>query len=157
MLRISKLTDYAIIILGHLARSPNGWLNVAELSSMTQLASPTVSKVLKCLTKAEILTSTRGARGGYHLTLPADSISIAQIIDAMEGPIAITECSESPAACLQALSCRTRDNWSALNEAIRKALDSVSLAEMSSPIPNQHKTYHIPVESLTLRPIKTQE
>ena len=99
MLRISKLTDYGTVVLACLAAAPDQRLTATEVAERTRLGLPTVSKLLKCFHRAGMLTSTRGMRGGYQLARPATAISAAAIIDAIEGPVAITECSSNHSAC----------------------------------------------------------
>jgi FeS assembly SUF system regulator len=131
MLRISKLTDYGTVILACLAATPQRRLTASELAERTHLALPTVSKLLKSFHRAGLLTSTRGARGGYQLAKPAAAISAAAIIDAIEGPVAITECSGQHSTCEHETSCSTGGAWQRINGAIRRSLDEISLAQLS--------------------------
>ncbi len=131
MLRISKLTDYGTIILACLAATPGSRLTAAELAERTHVGLPTVSKLLKSFHRAGLLTSTRGSRGGYLLARPASAISAATIIDAIEGPVAITECSGIHSACDLEQSCSTGSAWQRINGAIRRSLDDISLAQLS--------------------------
>lgn len=133
MLRIGKLTDYAFIVLGHMARGRAEVYAATELAEGTGIAVPTVSKVLKALTRGGVVRSLRGSRGGYALSRPAQNTSVAEVIHAMEGPIAITECGVENHRCNQSELCNTQGNWSIINLAIRSALESVSLAELSRP------------------------
>ena len=131
MLRISKLTDYGTVILACLASSPVGRLTATEVAERTRLGLPTVSKLLKSFHRAGLLTSTRGARGGYQLARPAAAISAAAIIDAIEGPVAITECSGAHSTCEHEVSCSTGSAWQRLNGAIRRSLDEITLAQLA--------------------------
>jgi FeS assembly SUF system regulator len=131
MLRISKLTDYGTVILACLAATPDRRLTATEVAERTRLGLPTVGKLLKSFHRAGLLTSTRGARGGYQLARPAAAISAAAIIDAIEGPVAITECSGNHSACDLELSCSTGNAWQRINGAIRRSLDEISLAQLS--------------------------
>jgi FeS assembly SUF system regulator len=133
MLRISKLTDYAIIVLGYMARMPERTFTAADLAESSGVAVPTVSKVLKLLTRASLLRSTRGSKGGYQLARPPEETTVANIIFALEGPIALTECGIADDQCQQASSCHIRSHWSVINRAIRTALEAVTLAEMALP------------------------
>ena len=90
MLRLSKLTDYGTVAMAHLARHPDRIHAAAELATAIGVAVPTASKILKMLARADLLRSVRGAKGGYMLSRPASEISIAEVIDAMEGPIGVT-------------------------------------------------------------------
>ncbi len=151
MLRISKLTDYATVILCFLARSKNDSFAATEVADGTGIALPTVSKILKLLVKAEILHATRGAKGGHRLAKAPAKISVADIINVLEGPIAITECSISLDGCQQSSVCEIKGNWAVLNKAIRTALESVSLADLViSPAgqPNEIQEINVPVASI---------
>jgi len=131
MLRISKLTDYGTVILACLASTPERRHTASEIAERTRLGGPTVSKLLKNFHRAGIVTSARGARGGYELARPAARISAAAIIDAIEGPVAITECSGNHSACDIESVCRTGGAWQRINGAIRRSLDEISLAQLS--------------------------
>jgi len=131
MFRISKLTDYGTVILACLAATPDRRLTATEVAERTRLGLPTVSKLLKSFHRAGLLTSTRGARGGYQLARPAAAISAAAIIDAIEGPVAITECSGNHSACDLETVCSTGTAWQSVNVAIRRSLDQLSLAQLS--------------------------
>jgi FeS assembly SUF system regulator len=135
MLRISKLTDYATLILAHLADGPAGLMTAAELAAATGIGLPTVSKVLKELQHAHLVDSTRGARGGYVLARPAASISAADIIDAVEGPVGLTECATQPGACGLEGNCRVGRTWQRVNVAIRGALRAVTLMQLAGSDP----------------------
>jgi FeS assembly SUF system regulator len=152
MLRISKLTDYAIIVLGHMARNSGQIYAAADLSNSAGVAVPTVSKILKALTKANILKSTRGAKGGYQLVRPPEKTSVATIIYAMEGPIALTECGLEQDSCQQSSSCHIRGNWTLINRALRTALESVTLADMATPMVNAPEEFRIPVSHFYQQP-----
>ena len=148
MLKISKLTDYAIIILGEMANDLNRTHTAAGLAGSTGVAAPTVSKLLKILGKADIVKSTRGAHGGYMLSKPPHQTSVAAVIKALEGPIALTECEGERGGCDQSSSCHARGSWDVINRAVRAALESVSLADMAKPIPEHGEEVFIPLSSL---------
>lgn len=131
MLRISKLTDYGTVVLACLAARPDRRHTASEVAERTRLALPTVSKLLKSFHRAGLVTSARGAHGGYQLARPAGSISAASIIDAIEGPVAITECSGDHSACDLETVCSTGGSWQRINAAIRSSLDGISLAQLS--------------------------
>ena len=134
MFRLSKITDYGIVLLAQLARAPEGApRNARELALQAELPSPVVSKVLKLLARKQLLESQRGSRGGYSLGRPADRISIAAIVDALEGPVAITECARGPSFCSHEGTCAVRDPIHALNDVVRQALATVSLADLIDP------------------------
>ena len=130
MLRISKLTDYATVILSHLAGDDTGLRTAVELAELTGLGVPTVSKVLKGLHRAGLVSSARGAHGGYALARPAAGISAAEIIDAVEGPVGLTECATHPGQCGLEPSCRVGRSWQRVNVAIRRALGEVKLTHL---------------------------
>jgi FeS assembly SUF system regulator len=131
MLRISKLTDYGTMVLACLAARPEARLTATTVAERTRLGLPTVSKLLKNLQRAGLVTSSRGAHGGYQLARPAAQISAAEIIDAIEGPVAITECSGHHSACDLETVCSTGTAWQRVNSAIRRSLDELSLAQLS--------------------------
>jgi len=131
MLRISRLTDYATVILAALAGAPGRVQTAAALAAQTHIAAPTVSKLLKQLQRAALVTSTRGLHGGYQLARPATQISAAAILDALEGPMALTDCSVGDGNCEIEQSCRVGRVWQRLNLAIRRSLYEVSLAQLA--------------------------
>ena len=132
MLRISKLTDYATLILAHLPDGPADRRTAADLAAATRIGLPTVSKVLKELQRAHLVVSTRGVHGGYVLARPAASISAADIIDAVEGPVGLTECATHPGQCDLESSCRVGRSWQRVNVAIRRALGDVKLTQLTA-------------------------
>ena len=132
MLRISKLTDYATVILAFLASAPDRLHAAAEVAEQTRLSLPTVSKLLKLLQRAGLVSSTRGAHGGYQLMRPAAAISAAAILDALEGgPVAITECSGKDSHCGIEHVCRVGHAWQRVNFAIRRTLSEITLAQLA--------------------------
>ncbi|MBM3486840.1 MAG: SUF system Fe-S cluster assembly regulator [Alphaproteobacteria bacterium] len=134
MIRLSRMADYGVVLMTQLARQPRDLTTAAELAAATSLPTPTVSKLLKLLAQDGLLTSQRGIRGGYALARPATAISVAEIVHALDGPIALTECtSEQHTNCEIEALCPTRTNWRRINDAIRAALGGVTLAEMASP------------------------
>lgn len=131
MLRISKLTDYGTVILALLAAEPHRSLAAAEVAERTRIALPTVSKLLKKLQRSGLVGSTRGSHGGYQLARAANEVTAAAILDALEGPMAITECSGEHSHCGLESDCRVGHAWQRVNGAIRRALNDVTLAQMS--------------------------
>jgi FeS assembly SUF system regulator len=131
MLRIGKLTDYATVILASLAADRSRLQNASSLAERTHIASPTVSKLLKQLHRAGLVNSTRGTRGGYQLARDPESISAAAILDALEGPIALTECSAGSGHCGIEHTCSVGRAWQKLNLAIRRSLNEISLAQLA--------------------------
>lgn len=134
MIKLSKLTDYAVVILASMAEQKNLRMSASELSKMTSLPEPTVSKILKILAKSEVITSARGVNGGYLLMQNADKLMISKIITAMEGPIALTSCvKDSNESCSLEGLCQLHGRWNIVNTALKSALDEVSLADMMTP------------------------
>ncbi len=131
MLRISRLTDYATVVLATLASDPSRVQTAASLAGQTHIAPPTVSKLLKQLQRAGLVSSTRGLHGGYQLARPATQISAAAILDALEGPVALTDCAAGHGVCDIEGTCRVGRAWQRLNLAIRRALYDVSLAQLA--------------------------
>jgi FeS assembly SUF system regulator len=137
MLRMSKLTDYGTMVLAQLAANESRLSTAGEVAEATHLGQPTVSKLLKALVHAGLVVSARGVQGGYALARPAELISAAQIIDALEGPVAITECSMGTGCDLES-HCRVGSAWQRINQSIRRALQDVSLADLQArhePLP----------------------
>lgn len=135
MLRISKLADYGTVIMAEMARAPSRVVSASELSAQTGLANPTVGKLLKQLALGKLVESQLGKHGGYLLARPASAISIAAIIDAIDGTFGLTECVYRPGACLHEPSCRIRRHWRRVDRAVRRALEGISLAQMIDPRP----------------------
>jgi FeS assembly SUF system regulator len=145
MLRISKLTDYGIVLLAHCAAVERSHpLSAREMSEATHLPLPVVSKVLKTLAGADLLASQRGARGGYTLAREPQNVTVAQIIEALEGPIALMECSAGPGHCEQQSDCAVAEPWQRINRAIERTLEHVTLAELA------HRTSPIPPSTLQI-------
>lgn len=135
MIRITKQTDYGIVLLTHLAAFPERQYNAPELAAEAHLPLPMVSKILKLLAREGLLTSHRGVKGGYGLARQAEEISMAEIIAALEGPIAITECISVEGDCSHEPLCPVRSNWQRINQAVRAALMGISLSEMARSRP----------------------
>lgn len=141
MLRMSKLTDYGTMVLAQLAASDAGWTTASQVADATHLGPPTVSKLLKALVHAGLVVSSRGVQGGYALAREPAAITAAEILDALEGPVAITECSSTNGGCDLESYCRVGTAWQRINSSIRKALEGVSLADLQErrePLPNLH-------------------
>ena len=137
MIRMTKMTDYAIVLLTECARHADRPIHTArDLAADSQVPLPTVGKILKLLVRQGLLVSHRGVKGGYSLARRPSKISIADIIMAMEGPIALTECiSDVPGTCELERQCPVHSNWQRINDAVRTALDMITLEEMSRPVP----------------------
>jgi len=145
MLRVSKLTDYASVILTHIAHHPDELHAASDITNITGVALPTVSKVLKLLTKNSILVSHRGSKGGYALAKKPSETNVAEIITAIEGPISMTECSTVSGVCEQESSCEIKGNWHLINRAVYTAIEAVSLADMITPVRQQTVNISQPV------------
>lgn len=136
MLRMSKLADYGTVILTTMVPQPNRVQSAAEIAARIRVAVPTVSKILKILTSGGLVASLRGAKGGYLLARAPEQISVAQIIEVMDGPIGMTECSITPGLCTQESDCPVRANWQKVNQVVLHALQQVTLAQMIQPVAN---------------------
>ncbi len=135
MLRISKLSDYAIVLLTAMAEQDAAIVNAGSLARATGLARPTVTKLLKVLAFHGMLVSIQGRNGGYRLAVPPGDISMQQIIEAVDGPIAITECNQATGDCTIEQSCQSRRHWRRINQAVRQALADVKLSQLIHPEP----------------------
>lgn len=136
MLRLSKLTDYAVVVLIRLSEGGacrDAVQTSPGIAAATGVPEPTVAKVLKALTAAELVASQRGARGGYRLLQPLERVTIADVIAAIDGPIALTACVDgAPGGCDVRGMCAVRGRWNLVNDAIRSALEAITLADMRS-------------------------
>ncbi len=138
MIILSKLADYGVVVATALAMIAPGQANAPHLAAETRLPPATVAKVLKLLAKGGIVTASRGAGGGYSLARPVEAISIAEIVAAIDGDLALTACAshgESDAACDRGSFCATRPHWARINQAVDQALRCISLAEMLGGTP----------------------
>lgn len=131
MVRISKLADYAVVVLVRLGA---GTIETAPgIAQATGVPEPTVAKVLKALASAGLVASQRGARGGYRLARPLDLVSVADVVAAIDGPIALTACVEHSAnPCEAECCCPVRGRWDPVNDAVREALEGVTLARLAA-------------------------
>ena len=138
MLRLSKLTDYAVVVLIRLAEgerpTPDCVQTSPGLAAATGVPEPTVAKVLKALASAGLVASTRGARGGYRLLRPLCQVTVADVITAVDGPIALTSCAVNDVNdCVMEGHCAIRGHWAPINQAVRGALAAVTLADLVRP------------------------
>ncbi|MEZ5511948.1 MAG: SUF system Fe-S cluster assembly regulator [Gammaproteobacteria bacterium] len=131
MLRIGKMTDYALVIMHRLAKSPSAQLRMEEIAQATQLALPTVRKLMRQLVNAGLVRSERGAKGGYQLARFPELISIAHIVAAVEGPLAITECCDDDGGCELSGDCDVESQMPTINELITQILASITLTDMA--------------------------
>lgn len=131
MLRITKETDYGIMLASYIAGQPRGEICTArQTAEWSGLPLPTVSKILRSLARSKILASHRGVSGGYSLERAPDEISIAEVIRALQGPISMVQCGSQPGACEQEQVCPTRVNWTRISREVERALDSVPISDM---------------------------
>ena len=133
MLRVSRLTDYATGVMTCLATRTDAVLSAAQVAEATRLELPTVSKLLKRLTRAGLIESFRGASGGYRLARAAQAISIAAIVEAVEGPLGMTDCSAG-SACERERHCSVRGNWLRISDIVAAALQGITLADLQRPV-----------------------
>lgn len=131
MLRLSRLADYGVVLLAHVARN-EGLCSARELALETAIPRPTVGKILKDLTRQGILSSRRGVNGGYHLTCATEDLSVLRIIEALDGPLTMTACANVTAgACDHEGHCQLREPWRRINRAVAMTLGKISLADMA--------------------------
>lgn len=142
MIRLTKLTDYGIVLLTHIANTgPQAVHNSRDLASETRIPLPMVSKILKVLGRDGILASRRGSKGGYSLARPADEISVAEIVHTLEGPIGITECCDVSASnCELQILCKVKPHLARINRTVLDTLQGVKLSEFAGTveIPSLH-------------------
>jgi len=140
MIKLSKMTDYGVVIMSEMGHIEGRVMNAPDLSLYTGLKVPTAAKILRLLAKSGLLTSIRGAHGGYRLDRSPSDISIAEIVRVLEGPVAVTSCvDDSHEDCSVEQCCPMRGGWETINRAINTALEEVTLADMShgtsKPVP----------------------
>ncbi|OGT41650.1 MAG: SUF system Fe-S cluster assembly regulator [Gammaproteobacteria bacterium RIFCSPHIGHO2_12_FULL_37_34] len=134
MLRISKLADYAMLIMSHLAKQQDRVLSANLLAETLHLTIPTTSKVLKMLSEAHLVASVRGAEGGYHLAKLAEKITVADVIMAIEGKLSMTECCAMEGLCHIETRCTMKENWLKINTMIYSMLSTLTITDMSQPL-----------------------
>ena len=136
MIRLTNLADYAVVLMCVLAQNRDRLMNAADLAATSGIPAPTVAKILGAVSRAGLLASQRGIGGGFQLAREPDRITVADIIEAVDGPIAITNCVEdAPGDCGIEAICSMRGHWHAINHAVKRALSEVTLAEFAAPIP----------------------
>jgi FeS assembly SUF system regulator len=141
VIRLSRLSDYAIVLMARLAaRAGDAPSNAREVAADANLPLPVASKVLKALARRGLLVSHRGAKGGYSLARPPAEITAAEMIAALEGPIGLTECAAHPGQCVQEASCHVREPWQRINSVVRRALAEVTLADLATRAPQSSDT-----------------
>ena len=134
MLKLNRITDYAVVVLAQMAREPDRLVTAPQLAHESAVPLPTVAKVLKDLAREGVLASERGVHGGYRLARAPGEVTVLEIIRALEGPVSLTACVDGGAGnCDVESLCPMRGNWDRVNSAIRAALAGVSLADMAVP------------------------
>ncbi len=135
MLRLSKMTDYAVVVMTRLD-DLGGVASAPGLAGSTGIAEPMVAKVLKALAQSEMVIGTRGAMGGYRLARPLAAVPLSDVIVAMDGPIALTACVDGAiGGCDAEATCPVRGRWDPVNAAVRAALSAITLADLQRPAP----------------------
>lgn len=142
MLKISKLADYATVIMHWLSSRQEGCFSASVIAERTGIALPTVSKVLKRLNDVHLVTSVRGVQGGYQLSRPAEQMSLAEIISAVDGKPALTECSDKTRQCRYDRHCEIRGNWQYINQVIYDVLNRLTLRDMMSSLSKEAIPMH---------------
>jgi FeS assembly SUF system regulator len=151
MFRLNKLTDYGIVLMTHVANKPETALHTArELAAGTRMHVATVGKIVRELVDHGLLVSHRGVKGGYALARPAETISVADIIDALEGPVGFTECYSTPGCCELEPSCTVRTNSQVISRALRRTLEEIRLTDLIRPLHLARATADGQVVSITL-------
>lgn len=136
MFRLSRLTDYAVVVMTQLARTPGRVVTATELAEQVGLPAPTTAKVLKLLAKHKLVGSHRGVSGGYAASRGLGDITLTEVITAIDGPVALTACVDGIVGqCTVEDLCPVRGRWDRVNQAIKQALDGISLADMTPPQP----------------------
>lgn len=136
MFRLSRITDYGIVLMAHIAEQGDDSLQTArDMADQTELPLPVVSKILKSLTREGLLRSHRGSKGGYSLKRPAAEITVPDLIAALDGPIHLTECASHSGACAKEASCHVREPWQRINAAVEDALSRITLGDLISRVP----------------------
>lgn len=131
MLKLGRLTDYATLVMTQLAIEPRQTRSAHDIAARSHVAPPTVAKLLRQLARAGLVEAERGAYGGYRLARAAESITVADIVTAIEGPVALTECAGAHSRCTIQQRCSVRGSWRLINAAIEQALESVTLQQMA--------------------------
>jgi len=154
MIRITRQTDYGILLLSQMASRPLSEVHTAKQAAQrSNVPLPMASKILKALARGGLLVSQRGVKGGYRLAAAAERISIGDVIQALEGPFGITECSFNPGSCDREGACPVQSNWKRISVAMRDALDRIPLSEMVMPHTIRPDVHLLNVSSQIARPL----
>lgn len=139
MLKISRLADYSMVLMHGLSQPDSNLYSATQLADQSSIPLPTVSKVLKLLSDAGLVTATRGVQGGYRLARTPSTTSVADVIAAIDGDLALTECSETLDQCALSGSCQLRSNWQYISKQVQQMLSQISIADMQQPIELESK------------------
>jgi len=129
--RLSRLADYGTVVMGYMAGDPAAVHTASGIAENVGVGPPTVSKLLKLLSRKGLLVSLRGSRGGYRLSKRPDRITVTEVVEAVEGTIALTECSGVPCRCSLEPGCPVQRNWRRINRQLRGVLDGVTVADLA--------------------------
>jgi FeS assembly SUF system regulator len=154
LIRLTKQSDYGIVLLAHLAAAGDTPSSAPDLASELRIPLPMVGKILKLLARAGLAASHRGVKGGYWLARAPGEISVAEIISALEGPIAMTDCTEETHTahdCAREAFCSVRDHWQVINQAVGRALAGITLADLLRPAAG------LPAHLVTLGAMRARE
>jgi FeS assembly SUF system regulator len=134
VIRLTNLADYAVVVMAAAAREPGAKLSAARVAELTSIPSPTVAKLMGTLARGGLLTASRGVAGGFTLSRAPESISVAEVVELVDGPIALTSCAGGDVNdCAMEGHCAVRGHWGPINRAVRGALAAVSLADLVRP------------------------
>jgi FeS assembly SUF system regulator len=131
MIRLSKLADYGTMVMRYMALEPKELHTASEIAAAIRLAAPTVSKLLKIMGRKGLLVSQRGSKGGYRLAHRPDRITVAQVVEAVDGPFTVTECTDASCRCSLEPDCPIQRNWRRINRQLRDVLDGVTVADLA--------------------------
>lgn len=132
MIRLTNLADYGVVLMCTMAKKPKELHSAYQLGQETGIPVPTVSKILGALSKSDLLISQRGLKGGFRLSRPAPDITVADIIEAIDGPIALTNCiDKAPGDCCYEDLCSMKPHWQLINDAVKKGLSEITLNEIA--------------------------
>ncbi|HEX9204568.1 MAG TPA: SUF system Fe-S cluster assembly regulator [Candidatus Deferrimicrobiaceae bacterium] len=130
-MRLSRMADYGTVVMGYMAGDPSAVHTATGIAGAVGVGQPTVSKLLKLLSRKGLVASVRGPRGGYRFSRPPERITLAEVVEAVEGAIALTECSGNACRCTLEPGCSVQRNWRQINRQLRSVLDGVTVAELA--------------------------
>ena len=134
MIRLTNLADYAVVVMAAAAREPGVKLSAARVAELTMIPAPTVAKLMGTLARGGLLTASRGVAGGFTLSRDPANISVVDVVEAVDGPIALTSCAGNDVNdCVMEGHCAVRGHWAPINQAVRGALAAVTLADLVRP------------------------